>query len=299
MQNDFEKMIEKYKAELMSYHAKNPNGGESARFTAPAGESASVNAQFNAQTAPAPTAPIAQAAEAQPEAEPMTEPMTAPMTEPDSTEIPQPQDIPNVPYIPPAPVSTPEMPVILPGEPMQNPTPRVLEGTQSTPSAMQGGMNTAIPRALDPIPSAELHSGSDGNVNSGNSADNRLEDDEGYLQVRVTTAEGAVPLKGAQVVITNPRTNQLVGQVMSNRDGLTPAVPVRTVSRTLSEVEGNPQPYDTYDLEITLDGYFGVKSENVPVFGGITNLQTVSLIPLPEFTKQGEEYTINNPDFSL
>ncbi len=236
MNNDFDKLIEKYKADLMKYHEANPSGGEAPRYVAPKAS--------------------------------MTDPKPVPKADPPAPEIPQPQDIPDVPIIPPAPQNTPEMPVILPGEPMQPSAPRVLE------------------QSPEDFPNDDV-------------ADNNLDDDEGYLQIRAVTADGAVPLKGALVIITNPRSGQLAAQITTDSDGLTAAVPLRTVSRTLSEVEGNTQPYDTYNIEIKLDGFYGVRSENVPVFGGVTNVQTVSLIPLPEFAKQGEEYTIDSPDYTL
>ncbi len=232
MQNDFEKLIEKYKADLMQYHAANPQGGEAERYVAP-----SATGQ-------------------NPQSEPKVDPT-------------EPADMPDVPIIPPAPQNLPEMPVILPGETAAPPAPRVLE-TESP----------------DDFENNDI-------------ADNDLDDDEGYLQIRTVTAEGAVPLAGVLVLIKNPRTNELLAQLRTDADGLTAAAPLRTVSRELSEVEGNPTPYDTYDIEISLDGFYGVKSENVPVFGGITNLQTVSLIPLPEFAGKGEEYTIDSPDYTL
>lgn len=191
---------------------------------------------------------------------------------PAKTEPPEPIDIPDMPdtpIIPPAPQNTPEMPVILPGEPLNVPP---------------------APQVLEYLPQ---------NLPNGDTAANDPDDDEGYLQIRTVTAEGAVPLKGALAVISDPKTGALVAQVITDTDGLTAAVPLRTVSRELSEVEGNYRPYSTYNLEISLNGFYKVKSEHVPVFGGVTNLQTVSLIPLPEFANNNEEYTIDNPDYSL
>ncbi len=243
MENDFKALIEKYKADLMQYHAANPNGGEQERYVAPTA------------TGPIPPAP------------PKTEP-PAPVT-PEPLDLPGAPEAPDTPIIPPAPQNIPEMPVILPGEPPISPVPRVLEAESPE------------------------------NFANDDIADNDLDDDEGYLQIRAVTAEGALPLSGALAIISKSESGELVAQVLTDQDGLTAAVPLRTVSRELSEVEGNQKPYDTYSIEITLDGYYGVKSEHVPVFGGITNLQTVSLIPLAEFAKQGEEYTVDNPDYNL
>ncbi len=240
MQNDFKALVEKYKADLMQYHAANPSGGEAERYVAK------------------PTAAALQ-------------PQAAPKVEPPTPSVPEaePTDIPEIPIIPPAPQNVPEMPVILPGEPITPQPPQVLQSEQSPDDF-----------ANDDV------------------ADNDLDDDEGYLQIRTVTAEGALPLKGALAVISDS-SGQLIAQVTTDSDGLTAAVPLRTVSRELSEVEGNPEPYDTYNIEISLDGFYKVKSEHVPVFGGITNLQTVSLIPLPEFADKGEEYTIDSPDYTL
>ncbi len=189
----------------------------------------------------------------------------APKTEPD---MPEPLSVPEVPDLPPIPVEAPGMPIILPGEPMTEPAPQVLE---QSPDSFEG----------------------DG------TADNDLDADEGYLQIRAVTAEGAVPLKNALAVITHAKSGKLAAQVLTDTDGLSAAVPLPTLSRSLSEVEGNNQPYDTYNIEISLDGFYKVKSENVPVFGGVTNLQTVSLIPLAEFAEADEEYVIDSPDYTL
>ena len=300
MNSDFEKLVEKYKKELMNYHAENPQGGESPKFTADLPKQSDNSLSFNPtaeETEKATELKWANGQDSAPEAEAkyaaekaenqdtvadgrdMEEPAPEPMPQPEP-EIPQKQDIPQRPYIPGQPQSTPEMPVILPGEPMQAPPPAVPNPQITANEGNAGG--------LEVMPSDDESVRKDGR-----------EDDEGYLQVRVVTAEGALPIKDALVVITDPKDNSLISQMSTNIDGLTPVIPLRTVSRLLSETEGYSHPYDTYNAFISKPGYYGVRSVNIPVFGGITNLQTVSLIPLPEFGTPSDEYTIDNPGFAL
>ncbi len=262
MQNDIKALIEKYKADLMQYHAQNRSNLQAVDYTAEAAESA-----FEAATGPTPYSPPNVDVPLMPDPPKPTEPTEAP------------------------PSSSPELPDEPPLNSPEEPTPPPMYLPEAEPTSQPSILQEQPSNTSAYIsPSADL---------ADDVADNKLDDDEGYLQIRTVTAEGAVPLKNAVAVITDGKTGALIAQLRTDADGLTAAVPLRTLSRTLSEVEGNPQPYDTYNIEITLDGFYGVKSENVAVFGGITNLQTVSLIPLPEFAKQGEEYVISSPDYSL
>ena len=106
----------------------------------------------------------------------------------------------------------------------------------------------------------------------------------GYLQVRVSTAQSAVPLEDALVVIRSQadQGEQIVASVVTDRSGLTPRIPLPTVPRGLSEVPGNPHPFYTYHLEVSKEGFFNQYYQNVPVFDGISAVQSAEMIPLPQ-----------------
>lgn len=110
--------------------------------------------------------------------------------------------------------------------------------------------------------------------------------DTGYIQVRTFTAREAIPIEGALVTITQEDGNgtKLQWALVTDKDGLTPTVAVPTVSSTLSLQPGVEHPYSQYTIQVDMPGYYRVKNIDVPVYGGITALQPVELIPLPEGT---------------
>ena len=40
----------------------------------------------------------------------------------------------------------------------------------------------------------------------------------------------------------------------------------------------------TYNIRITADGYYESERVNIPIFQGVTSIQTVEMIPLSEFS---------------
>ena len=110
----------------------------------------------------------------------------------------------------------------------------------------------------------------------------------GYMIVRVTTARGAIPLDGALVYVQNflPDGTAGKGDVIAvyktNASGLTERFALPAPPRALSMSPGNGKSYSTYTLTATADGYSTRTYVNVPVFEGITAIQNVDMIPLPE-----------------
>ena len=111
----------------------------------------------------------------------------------------------------------------------------------------------------------------------------------GYLQVRVSTAQTAIPLENAQVIIRADETQggNAVAVLRSDQNGITPRVALATVPRSLSEVPGNSHPFYVYHMEVSKEGYYTQYYQNIPVFDGISALQAVEMIPLPQ---NGYEY---------
>ena len=110
----------------------------------------------------------------------------------------------------------------------------------------------------------------------------------GYMIVRVTTARGAIPLDGALVYVQNfsPDGTEGKGDVIAvyktNASGLTERFALPAPPRALSMSPGNGKSYSTYTLTAAADGYSTRTYVNVPVFEGITAIQNVDMIPLPE-----------------
>ena len=110
----------------------------------------------------------------------------------------------------------------------------------------------------------------------------------GYMIVRVTTARGAIPLDGALVYVQNFLPDGAAGKgdviavYKTNASGLTERFALPAPPRALSMSPGNGKSYSTYTLTATADGYSTRTYVNVPVFEGITAIQNVDMIPLPE-----------------
>ena len=134
---------------------------------------------------------------------------------------------------------------------------------------------------------------------------------EGYLVIHVSTARGAIPLEGARVSVRNydkdlamPR-GDVIADVISGRDGNTPILPLAAPPRSASQAPagGGPPPYAGYFVEVRLEGYFHQSYAGLVIFDGVTSIQPVDMIPLPEngktdsFTPDGERFLESeNPD---
>lgn len=105
--------------------------------------------------------------------------------------------------------------------------------------------------------------------------------DIGRLQVRVSTENEAVPIVGAIVTVTNDR-GELMRLVTTNENGLTDIIELPTKDRALSLTPGNIAPYAVYTIDVTADGYFQKRFTDLPIYGGVTAIQSVAMIPLPE-----------------
>ena len=117
-------------------------------------------------------------------------------------------------------------------------------------------------------------------------------DDIGFLIVNVKTANGALPIEGANVTIyANEMKNDdsflsesdVLYNLKSDKNGKTPKVALKTKSKDLSLSYGNSFPYLTYNVYVNKDGYYDSTYLSVPIFQGITSIQDADLIPLSEF----------------
>lgn len=113
----------------------------------------------------------------------------------------------------------------------------------------------------------------------------------GYLTVAVRAADGAIPLEGA--LVTLRRGTDAIGQgdgiasFTTDRSGLTPRIYLAAPPRSNSDEPGGPRAYATYSVEVSLPGYHSNVYTDIPVFDGITSVQTAILIPLPEDGAEG------------
>ena len=107
---------------------------------------------------------------------------------------------------------------------------------------------------------------------------------EGYVVVKVSTARGAVPLEGAEVIIRKSASDDsdVLVSMITNNAGLTLLTPLPAPPKYLSESPSNIKPFATYNIEVRADGYSTQYYNEVPVFDGVTSYQNAILIPLPD-----------------
>lgn len=126
---------------------------------------------------------------------------------------------------------------------------------------------------------------------------NNLDQPMGFLKVEAYTADRAVPVANAQVEIYERLngTSKLIKRLVTDRDGVTPVVALRTVSRNLSMEPGNQHPFTTYDVRVQHPDYYMKVYQNVPVFENNVAIQNAEMIPIPIDERRGKiEYVIEH-----
>lgn len=123
----------------------------------------------------------------------------------------------------------------------------------------------------------------------------------GYLRVRASTANGALPVEGASVIVISDNENGEGGTVIAtlrtDSSGLTPTISVAAPPKSLSLKPRSPEkPYSTVNIQVTADGYYTVENVGVPVFDGTLSQQNVNLIPRSDTGEYPDEGIIINED---
>lgn len=131
--------------------------------------------------------------------------------------------------------------------------------------------------------------------------------DFGTISVRVYTAGGALPLGDAVVRIKGAEEeNRFVEySVLTDADGVTGLISLPTPDKlySLSPSPGEI-PYAVYDIEITKDGYYTKRINNIAAFSGVRALQEVGMIPISIseesfYPRENLDVTVRENDFLL
>jgi len=114
-----------------------------------------------------------------------------------------------------------------------------------------------------------------------------LQNDQNYgkLVVRVSAASGAVPVPNATVIVRSAENGapvRVLGILTTDESGITPPLFIATPPLSESLSPGGKQPFSEISAEISADGYYTSVNINIPVYPGITSIQSASLIPLPD-----------------
>ena len=109
----------------------------------------------------------------------------------------------------------------------------------------------------------------------------------GTLQFWVFTANEALPIENARVVVTsriNGRDHEMYS-AMTDSSGETGAQSLPAPSKDLSQSSKNSvQPFALYDASVEKEGYARVLLRDIPIFDGVQSIQRVAMIPEIEFT---------------
>lgn len=109
-------------------------------------------------------------------------------------------------------------------------------------------------------------------------------ENHGYLVVRVSTALGAVPVAGAEVVVRDGerQSADIIYSAITSSVGLTPVITLPSPPRVTSESPGQRDPFATYILEVRASGYVPEIYNSIFIFEDITSYQNAVLVPLPD-----------------
>ncbi|MDR1669012.1 MAG: peptidoglycan-binding protein [Oscillospiraceae bacterium] len=118
---------------------------------------------------------------------------------------------------------------------------------------------------------------------------------QGTLKAEVRTANGALPVEGAQVIISDKGGQQLY-TLTTNADGQTDSVSLSAPDSATTMQPGG-EAYAAYNVTVTKDGYIGENIVGAEVLDGIYQTQPVYLYPRYESGEESE--TVVVPDSSL
>lgn len=113
----------------------------------------------------------------------------------------------------------------------------------------------------------------------------------GQLRVATLSGDGAFPVEGSTVTVAVRRNGreQLAYLLVTDESGETPTVSLPAPPASLSQQPGDVQPFTVVDIRVLANGYFRAEMRNVPIFAGVTSLQTFQLIPLPVLMHEDQE----------
>lgn len=114
----------------------------------------------------------------------------------------------------------------------------------------------------------------------------------GFIIVNVRAGDQADPIENAVVHISSIKDESRYYDEtgITDNSGTTRRFEVPAPSVSLSQApDSKIRPYALYDISVTAKGYFNARSVDVPVFEGVTSVQTFSMIPLPLYMRSSEE----------
>lgn len=122
------------------------------------------------------------------------------------------------------------------------------------------------------------------------------------LQVRVTSANEAIPIPDALVIITREENGETIVEAsrITNSNGLTEPVILSAIDPALTLQPGNAIPRIVHEVTVSAPDHYRARISDIPLYGGIPTELPVSLVPLPEFADDPQqEIRYNTPPINL
>lgn len=114
----------------------------------------------------------------------------------------------------------------------------------------------------------------------------------GGLVVQVTMVNGALPIEGAKVTISNT-DGSVIAELQTNKSGRTDLVSLETPASGYSQQPGTVLPYSEYNISVEHPEFYTAQFFNVPVFDKTNSIQPVSLEPLGENATENDRIVTN------
>ena len=114
----------------------------------------------------------------------------------------------------------------------------------------------------------------------------------GVLTVQVYTADQALPVENANVVVTKASGSgeELVKVMKTNRSGKTEPLELAAPPAENSQSpDAAGERFYKYNIRVDYPGYYSMENINVPIFAGQTAIQPFALIPLPLYEESGRQ----------
>jgi hypothetical protein len=123
---------------------------------------------------------------------------------------------------------------------------------------------------------------------------------QGRLVVILTAARGAFPIKDGQIKIYKSGEDTILTLLRTDANGQG-GVSLTAPKRSLSEAPGEEsgKTYALYDIVATASGFEAMRINSVPVFDGVTSLQTVNMIALSAANGSGGTTEDTKNDYQL
>lgn len=123
----------------------------------------------------------------------------------------------------------------------------------------------------------------------------------GYLIIQVRTADGAVPLSGAEIRILDGEGNT-IRELTTDESGGTEAVSLETVDKSFSlSPDYTGTPYTAYDVLVRASGFDSLYISEIPIYEGETAIQPAPLVPMLEMQRSPmvTEITVGGPAVAM